>query len=248
MKNSTHPVVSAKAQVKTAKARIKMMDVQAIAPADIAQLVILFPALQGLDAGLSNRLTHELQWQRIPRGTELFTGGSPCRAFPLLLIGEIQVLRSSLGGREIELYRVRSGESCIVSTSCLLGETDYPARGVTLSDILLATLPRSLFETLIVAHPPFRRYVFSLFSQRLSAMMQRVEDVAFQSLTQRIAALLLHTDGDCLDTTHEALAGQIGASREAVSRTLKKLEAAACIKLTRGRIGISNRRKLSGWQ
>jgi CRP-like cAMP-binding protein len=92
-----------------------------------------------------------------------------------------------------------------------------------------------------VAHPPFCRYVFSLFSQRL-------EDVAFQSLIQRIAALLLHADGGCLNTTYQALAGQIGASREAVSRTLKKLEAAACIKLTRDRIGISNRRKLSGWQ
>jgi CRP/FNR family transcriptional regulator len=215
---------------------------------DFARLSALFPALQGLDNVLLARLTRELQWLRSARGTELFAVGGPCLAFPLLLSGEIQVLRSSPGGREIELYRVRPGESCIVSTSCLLGDADYPARGVTLSDIVLAMLPRPLFDTLIVSHPAFRRYVFALFSQRLSAMMQRVEDVAFLTLAQRIAALLLHSGEECLDTTHEALAGQAGASREAVSRTLKKLEADACIKLTRGRICIANRRKLSGWQ
>jgi CRP/FNR family transcriptional regulator len=215
---------------------------------DFAALSALFPALQGLDNALLARLTRELQWLRSARGTELFAVGGPCLAFPLLLSGEIQVLRGSPGGREIELYRVRPGESCIVSTSCLLGEADYPARGVTLSDIVLAMLPRPLFDTLIVSHPAFRRYVFALFSQRLSAMMQRVEDVAFLSLAQRIAALLLHSDEECLDTTHAALAGQAGASREAVSRTLKKLEADACIKLTRGRICIANRRRLSGWR
>lgn len=237
MKNSTHLVAPGKTD-----------DTHGIVTADFAGLIALFPALQALDNALHARLTRELQWLRAARGTELFAVGGPCQAFPLVLAGEIQVLRSSPGGREIELYRVRPGESCIVSTSCLLGEADYPARGVALSDIVLATLPRPLFDTLIVSHQAFRRYVFGLFSQRLSAMMQRVEDVAFLSLSQRIAVLLLHSGEECLDTTHEALAGQAGASREAVSRTLKKLETDACIKLARGRICIANRRKLSGWQ
>jgi CRP/FNR family transcriptional regulator len=234
MKNSTHPGAPGKTHD--------------IVTPDFARLSALFPALQGLDNALLARLTRELQWMRTARGSELFAVGGPCQAFPLLISGEIQVLRGSPGGREIELYRVRPGESCIVSTSCLLGEADYPARGMALSDIVLAMLPRPLFDTLIVSHQAFRRYVFGLFAQRLSAMMQRVEDVAFLSLAQRIAALLLHSGEECLGTTHEALAGQAGASREAVSRTLKKLEADACIKLTRGRICIANRRKLAGWR
>lgn len=211
----------------------------------LSTLAASFPALQNLDAGLNERLTHDTQWQRLPRNTELFARGSPCRAFPLLLAGEIQLLRSTPDGREIEPYRVLPGESCIVSSSCLLGEADYPARGVATSDILLGLLPRPLFDTLIVQHPAFRRYVFGLFSERLAAMMQRVEDMAFLTLAQRIAARLLDESGECIEITHEALAGQVGASRESVSRVLKKLEAAECIERSRGRICILDRRALS---
>jgi CRP/FNR family transcriptional regulator len=211
----------------------------------LATLAASFPALGGLDAGLATRLANETQWLRLPRHTELFTRGSPCRAFPLLLAGEIQVLRSTPDGREIELYRVAPGESCIVSTSCLLGDADYPARGVATSDIVLGLVARPLFDALIADHAPFRRYVFGLFAERLGAMMQRVEDMAFLTLAQRIAARLLGAAGETVETTHDTLAAQVGASREAVSRTLKRLEATGCIARARGRIRILDRAALA---
>jgi CRP/FNR family transcriptional regulator len=86
--------------------------------------------------------------------------------------------------------------------------------------------------------------VFGLFAERLASMMQRVEEVAFRSLTRRIAALMLATPEGCLETTHERLAAQIGASREAVSRALKKLADAGCVNLARGCIAIVDRTKL----
>lgn len=212
---------------------------------DMAQLLARFPALQGLDDAGQRQLLDGLLWSRLPRGTGLFAEGDRCRAFPLLLSGEIQVARTTPDGHEIELYRIGAGESCIVSTSCLLGDAHYPARGLALSDVVLAALPHRLFDALITAHPPFRHYVFGLFSERLARMMQRVEEIAFRSLTRRLAALLLDRDTDCLDTTHERLAAQIGASREAVSRALKKLEDARCIALARGRICVADRARLA---
>jgi CRP/FNR family transcriptional regulator len=194
---------------------------------------------------LQDRLAQRLQWMRAPRGTELFSAGDRCEGFPLLIAGEIQVMRSTPDGHEIELYRIRPGESCIVSTSCLLGEAQYPARGQALADVEIAAMPHDVFDTLISSHPPFRRYVFGLFAERLALMMQRVEDVAFRSLTRRIAALLLASPDGFLETTHERLAAQIGASREAVSRALKKLEEAGCISLARGRIAVADRARLS---
>ncbi len=211
---------------------------------DLSALHSAFPALLGMDAPLSDRLTQHLQWIRVPRGTELFATGDRCQGFPLLIAGEIQVMRSTPDGHEIELYRIHPGESCIVSTSCLLGEAHYPARGLALADIVLAAMPHDVFDALISAHLPFRRYVFGLFAERLALMMQRVEDVAFRSLTRRIAALLLASPDGFLETTHERLAAQIGASREAVSRALKKLEEAGCVSLARGRIAIADRTKL----
>lgn len=211
---------------------------------DLSDLHAAFPALQGMDASLLDRLTQRLRWMRVPRGTALFTAGERCQGFPLLIAGEIQVVRSTPDGHEIELYRIHPGESCIVSTSCLLGEAYYPARGLALTDIVLAAMPHEVFDALIASHPPFRRYVFALFSERLAMMMQRVEDVAFRSLTRRIAALLLVTPEGFLETTHERLAAQIGASRESVSRALKKLEDAGCVGRARGRIVVADRTRL----
>jgi CRP/FNR family transcriptional regulator len=212
---------------------------------DPSILLNAFPALQGLNPDLQDRLTHSLHWLRVPRDGVLFAAGDLCHGFPLLIAGKIQVMRSTPDGHEIELYRIHPGESCIVSTSCLLGEAHYPARGQALNDVVLAALPHEMFDTLITIHPPFRRYVFGLFAERLALMMQRVEDVAFRSLTRRIAALMLATSDGCLETTHEKLAAQIGASREAVSRTLKKLEDTGCISLVRGRVTVADRARLT---
>lgn len=210
-----------------------------------AQLLRAFPALQSLDASQHASL-RTLAWHRVPRGSVLFAAGDPCHAFPLLLEGEIQVMRATPDGHEIELYRVQPGESCIVSTSCLLGDAQYSARGQALADVTMAAMPHALFDTLVTTHPPFRQYVFSLFAERLGRMMQRVEDVAFHSLTRRLAAVLLAARGGVLDVTHERLAAQIGASREAVSRALKKLEDTGCITLGRGRVTVADRARLEG--
>jgi len=211
----------------------------------LSALLRVFPVLRELDADLQNRLTHSLQWMSVPSGGSLFATGERCRAFPLLLSGEIQVVRSTPDGHEIELYRIVPGESCIVSTSCLLGEATYPARAQALQDVMLASLPQDLFDTLIATHPPFRHYVFGLFAERMALMIQRVEEVAFRSLTRRIASLLLTSSEDHLHTTHEKLAAKIGASREAVSRVLKKMEGTGCISLRRGCIVVANRRRLA---
>ncbi|MEW6119998.1 MAG: Crp/Fnr family transcriptional regulator [Pseudomonadota bacterium] len=207
-------------------------------------LLDAFPALRGLDASLNARLLQCLSWHHVPRDAGLFAAGDPCRAFPLLVEGEIQVMRTTPDGHEIELYRLRPGESCIVSTSCLLGDANYSARGQATAASVLATMPHNLFDQLIASHPPFRHYVFGLFAERLGRMMQRVEDVAFRSLARRIAAVLLDAPGGALDITHERLAAQIGASREAVSRALKKLEDAGGLSLRRGRVCVENRARL----
>lgn len=212
---------------------------------ELSALLTAFPALSGLDARLHERLPNRQQWLHVPRNGALFAAGDRCRAFPLLISGEIQVMRSTPDGHEIELYRIQPGESCIVSTSCLMGEAHYPARGQAVTDVVLATLSHDLFDELIAIHPAFRHYVFGLFSERLASMMQRVEEVAFRSLTRRIAALMLSQGEGSLETTHEKLAAQIGASREAVSRALKKLEDAGCISLARGRIDVADRARLS---
>jgi CRP/FNR family transcriptional regulator len=85
------------------------------------------------------------------------------------------------------LYRVTPGESCVLTSSCLVGGRDYPATGVVASDVRLVVLPKAVFDELVASHPPFRQYVFGLFAEQLTDLMALVEAIAFYKLDRRVA-------------------------------------------------------------
>jgi CRP/FNR family transcriptional regulator len=89
---------------------------------------------------------------------------------------------------------VKPGESCLLSGSCLLGETAYDASGIAETDVELLVLPPAEFHALMASDDTFRRHVFALFSDRLAGLMQVVEAIAYQKLDQRLAALLVNRD------------------------------------------------------
>lgn len=201
------------------------------------RLITLFPSLKDVPAGLWQRLDSEAAYTEIPAGTVLFESSSPCQAFPLLLSGSVRVSKSGVNGRELQLYRVAPGESCIISTSCILGNTAYPARGVADGSVAAVVVPRPLFSALIEQHAPFRAYIFSLFGERLADLMQLVEAVAFHKLDQRLAALLL-SRGEVVMSTHQSLADELGSVREIISRLLKNFQEQGLVSLGREQITI----------
>lgn len=174
---------------------------------------------------------------RLAAGTVVFDAHSPCIAFPMLLTGAIRVSKAAPNGRELVLYRVLPGEACVLTSSCLLGQRDYPARGVVESEALLLALPRALFDRLVAGHAPFRTYVFELFAERLAELMALVEAVAFQQLDQRLAALLLGK-GREVHATHQSLAAELGSVREIVTRLLRHFAEQGIVSLGRERIEI----------
>jgi CRP/FNR family transcriptional regulator len=210
-------------------------------------LTELYPVLQELPAALRSRLADAVQPMTVPAGTVLFDEHQPCQGFPFVLAGSIRVVKLAANGRELPLYKVLPGESCIITSSCLLGHADYNARGVTESDTTLVLLPRALFdETLDVT--AFRDFVFDLFAERISELMQLVEEVAFRKLDQRLANLMLGK-GRQLHTTHQQLADELGSVREMVSRLLKGFADQGLVRLGREQIEIldpAGLRKIAG--
>ncbi|MEW6292203.1 MAG: Crp/Fnr family transcriptional regulator [Pseudomonadota bacterium] len=196
----------------------------------------LYPVLQELPAGLRNRLAAAIQPMTVPAGTVLFDEHQPCQGFPFVLAGGIRVVKLAANGRELPLYKVLPGESCIITSSCLLGHADYNARGVTESDTTLVLLPRALFDELL-REASFRGFVFDLFAERIAELMQLVEEVAFRKLDQRLANLLLGK-GRQLHTTHQHLADELGSVREMVSRLLKGFADQGLVRLGREQIEI----------
>jgi CRP/FNR family transcriptional regulator len=202
----------------------------------MAAIEALYPALQALPAPLARRLAAEAQMLRAPAKTVLFDEHQPCHGFPLVLAGAIRVVKCAANGRELPLYRVLPGESCILTSSCLLGRRDYNARGVTETESELLMLPRPLFDALIET-APFRDFVFSLFAERIAELMQLVEEVAFRKLDQRLAHRLLGK-GRILNVTHQQLADELGSVREMVSRLLKGFADQGLVRLGREQIEI----------
>lgn len=214
------------------------------APLSPPALLALYPALRSLAADELAAACRPEALLRLPAGARIFAEREACRGFPLLLSGTIKVVKSAPSGREMLLYRVEPGGSCIITSSCLLGHAPYSARGIAETPLELLILPAALFEKLLAEHAAFRAFVFHLFAERIAELMQLVEEVAFHRLDQRLAKLLLgKSEGGAgtLHATHQALADELGSVREIVSRLLKGFAAQGLVALGREQIAVLDR-------
>lgn len=208
---------------------------EAIRSSFLAQFPI-FNSLPGPDLDLALGAAHV---RRVPKGATPFGTNSPCMGFSMLLEGVIRVVKLGANGREVELYRLQPGESCLISSSCMLGKANYSADAVAQTDLLVFTIPPSVFKQLLARNEVFQEFVFSQFSQRLADLMMLVEAIAFQKLDQRLAHLLLE-EGPELKTSHARLADRLGTVRDIVGRLLKNFEQRELVSLSRERIRVLN--------
>ena len=212
------------------------------------RLLALYPALASLAQDEIAALCRLDATASIPEGAELFAEKHTCRGFPLLIAGSIKVVKNTPAGREMLLYRVEPGGSCVITSSCLLGHTNYTARGIAETPLRMLMLPAALFEKLIAENAAFRDFVFHLLAERIAELMQLVEEVAFHRLDQRLAKLLLGKSVPIL-VSHQTLADELGSVREIVSRLLKGFAAQGLVTLGRERIDLVDRdglRQLAG--
>ena len=203
----------------------------------------LFPPLQDLPADERRRLCEAAQAITLPAGKTVFAPGRPPEHFMLLVEGVVRVQQTAPGGREIVLYRVTGGETCIMTTACLLSHEAYAAEGVTETEVKAIAIPKSAFDELIGRSPGFRRLVFSDYSNRIADLMHVVEEVAFERIDKRLAQKILaraDVEGE-VAATHQALAVELGTAREVVSRHLKEFQRRGLVELERGRLRLADR-------
>ncbi|MDR3521222.1 MAG: Crp/Fnr family transcriptional regulator [Acidocella sp.] len=205
------------------------------------------PALAGLDTpgrALLGSLSHAMT---APAGMRVFGEGSPCKAFLIVRSGQIRVCKTGETGREIVLYRVGPGETCIVTTACLMTSTDYDADGVAESDIVAQALPLPGFMSLLAQSAGFRQFVFAAYGARIADLLLRIEEVAFGKIDQRLAAMLgERADASgLLEMTHYDMAVELGTAREVVSRQLKEFERNGWVRLGRGQMQLMDAKALA---
>lgn len=202
-----------------------------------------YPMLGELPAHTLDDLLAGATHMKVPANAMMFDENQPCMGFPLLLSGSARVIKAAPNGRELHLYYVQPGEACILTSSCLLGRANYQARCLVQEDLELVVLPPSTFRVLFSQLEGFREHVFSRFSERLSDLLQLVSAVTFQKLDQRLAATLVSRPSP-IQTTHQALADELGSLREIVSRLLKNFADQGWVKLGRERIEVVNQAAL----
>ncbi len=178
----------------------------------------------------------------VPEGAVLFRPGEAVKGYVIVLEGKIGVNLIGPTGRDILLYRVEPGQSCIQSTLGLMSGDDYTGEAVAEIPSRVVLMPRALFLDLIDTSAAFRKLVFAAFAERMQSMMHLLERVAFQKVESRLAGYLLaHAAEDgTLETTQADLATAIGSAREVISRRLDALERRGCILRERGLVRITN--------
>ncbi len=202
-----------------------------------------FPALQGLAPELARLLGDRSSIVSLPVGSRIFGPGHAPENFLLLLKGSVRVQQVSESGREIVLYRVTAGESCALTTACLMAHEDYPAEAIAETDIEAIAVPRAVFDEAVARSPEFRRFVFTTFSTRVMNLLKVIEDIAFARMDIRMAQKLLALAGPDgrVAATQQQLAAELGTAREVVSRTLAELQRRGWISSGRGSITLLDR-------
>jgi len=178
---------------------------------------------------------------QVKRDSVLFRDGDACNGYVLVVSGAIRVQKIDPQGHEIVLYRVEEGQSCMLTTTCLLAHQQYPAEGVAETDVDMVLLPLDAFDAALAGSPAFRQFVMANIGSRISDLMLLLEDVAFGRKDVRLAAFLLKSakqNGDVLELTHRQLAVELGTAREVVSRLIKDFERKGMVALGRNKITI----------
>jgi CRP/FNR family transcriptional regulator len=203
-------------------------------------------ALAALDKADKARLA-TLPAHALPEGTVLFRPGDAVQGYAFVLNGRVDVSLTGASGREMLLYSVEPGQSCVQTTMGLLSDADYSAEAQTTCPTELVLIPRGLFLDLMDRSAPFRALVFGAFAQRMQTMMILLEKVAFTRVECRLAERLIALAGadDTIQVTQADLATQVGTAREVVSRRLDAWARRGIVRTGRGTVTICDKAALA---
>jgi CRP/FNR family transcriptional regulator, anaerobic regulatory protein len=217
-----------------------------IQPEQFERLVRVLPVLEHAEAGLVHEFQQKAFFAKIPAGQDVFLEGDRVDAIALLISGVVRVYKIGETGREITLYRFGNGESCILTANAILSQKNFPAVATVELEAEAVMIPAEAFREWVRRYDLWREFVFDLLSERLSAVMAIVEEVAFRRMDARLATFLLERSrtADAIQITHQEIAAELGSSREVISRILEDFSAGGAISVARGVITVMDRERL----
>lgn len=168
--------------------------------------------------------------------------GSYIKSMPLIISGLIKAVREDTEGNEIFLYYLSGGETCSMSFTCCLMNKKSEIRTIAEEDTLLITIPSKYMDEWMSKYASWRNWVMKSYEMRMQELLKTIDSIAFQKMDERLLAYLHNKaqklNAKILHTTHQEIAYDLNASREAISRLLKQLENEHHVILGRNKIEI----------
>jgi CRP/FNR family transcriptional regulator len=173
-------------------------------------------------------------------GDVILREDSYINAIPIVTTGSIRVLRTDEDNREILLYYIKAGESCIMSFLGGLHHDTSKVKAIAEEETEILFIPIEKVTSMIKEYPEWLDYIFRLYHKRFEELLEVVNAVAFKKMDERLLSFIKKkcemTNASTLYVTHEQLANELGTARVVVSRLLKQMEDQGLVKLGRNKI------------
>lgn len=200
--------------------------------------------VESFKGNVALELLDELAKKAVPAdiasGTRLFASGDPCENFIFILSGSARIRLSLKTGREVTLFHLSAGQSCALTTSCLLTQSPYYAEGIAETDLEIITISAAEFDRIIEVSPRWSAALLHDYSRRIGGLIALVDSLSERDIDAKLDEFL-HSraaSNDVIRLSHKAIAEELGTAREVISRKLKKLENNGVVKLSRGKIQV----------
>ncbi len=173
-------------------------------------------------------------------GETIVNMDSYIKHIPVVISGSIKVIRTEEDGREILLYYLTPGESCIVSILAGMKNETSKIKAIVEEDADIMLIPSDKAKEWVKKYPDWTEFIFDLYQKRFEELLDVVNSVAFQKIDTRLLHLIkqktqLYNSKE-ISVTHQQLADELGITREATSRVLKQMEKDHLLILSRNKI------------
>ncbi|MDA9208465.1 Crp/Fnr family transcriptional regulator [Octadecabacter sp.] len=177
----------------------------------------------------------------VPNGHLIFAPGDESRAFLIVKKGVVRVEQTNAAGRTVVLYRVEAGDSCVLTTTCLLSDRPYSGFGYSEGEVEAIAISPDTFRRLLRTDPVFQERVFQGFSARVGELTDVIDELLEHRTDLRLARWLASRPAPLIKMTQAEIAQELGTAREVISRALKTFEDRGWISVGRGQITVMNR-------
>jgi CRP/FNR family transcriptional regulator len=202
-----------------------------------------FPFSKELNKEQLSKLHNASRIYDVNEGEHIIENEQECPGLALILKGKVKVSRMSSDGREVTLYRLGRGQTCVLSAICILGAGfgNYYVEVTAEQRSKIMMISTSFVRKAGIECEPLWRFIFVSMADSLYQTMDVIEKVAFQPLWRRLIQYLIESSAHgkhAVYITHDMLSRELGTAREVVSRQLKGFEKQGIISIGRGKIDI----------